>query len=75
MEIMHAHWIFYRRIAELIARAIRDATLDTAAGHHVGERLDVVIAAIARLRHRRTAELAAENDQRVVQHSALLSDP
>ena len=46
---------------------------DAAAGEPDREALDVMIAAIA-LRHRRAAELAAADDQRVVQHAAMLSD-
>ena len=38
---------------------------------HMRKALDVVIAAVA-LGHRRAAELAAPDDQRVVEHAALL---
>ena len=58
-------------IAEFVRRAVRDAALDAAAGEEQREAEDVVVAPGA-LAHRRAAELAAPNDQRVVQHAALL---
>ena len=45
--------------------------LDAAAGQPHRKALDVVVAAVA-LGHRRAAELAAPDDQRVVEHAALL---
>ena len=38
----------------------------------IREALDVMIAAVAALRHRRAAEFAAPDHQRVVEHAALL---
>ena len=58
-------------VAELVGRAVGDAALDAAAGQPDREALDVVVAAVA-LGHRRAAELAAPDDQRVVEHAALL---
>ena len=45
--------------------------LDAAAGHPDRKALDVVVAAVA-LGHRRPAELAAPDHQRLVEHAALL---
>ena len=58
-------------VAELVGRAVGDAALDAAAGQPHREALDVVVAAVA-LGHRRAAELAAPDDERVVEHAALL---
>ncbi len=44
---------------------------DAAAGHHEAEAFDVVVAAVA-LGHGRAAEFAAPDDERVVEHAALL---
>src|SRR2546430_12550346 len=48
-----------------------DAALDTAAGEPDREPLDMMVPAVA-LSHRRAAELAAPDHQRLVQHAALL---
>ena len=59
--------------AEVVAGAERDAGLDAAAGQPHGEGVGVMVAAVtAALHHRRAAEFAAPDDQRVVEHAALL---
>ena len=58
-------------VAELVGGAVGDAALDAAAGQPHREALDVVVAAVA-LGHRRAAELAAPDHERVVEHAALL---
>ena len=59
--------------AELVGLAERDARLDAAAGQPHGEGVGVMVAAVvAALHHRRAAELAAPDDQRVVEQAALL---
>ena len=60
--------------AELVAFAERDARLDAAAGEPHGEGVGVMVAAVvaAALDHRRAAELAAPDHERVVQQAALL---
>ena len=61
-------------VAELVGGAVGHAPLDAAAGHPEREAEDVVVAA-GPLAHRRAAELAAPEDQRVVEHPALLRGP
>ena len=46
--------------------------LHAAAGHPHGEAVGVVVAAVALLAHRRAAELAAPDDQRLVEQAAAL---
>src|SRR5262249_9774522 len=60
--------------AELVGRAERKSRLDAAAGHPHGEGVRVVIPAViaAALNHGGPAELAAPEDNRVVQQAALL---
>ena len=60
-----------REVAELVGRAVRDPAPDPAAREEQREALDVVVAAVA-LRHRRAAELAAPDDERLVEQAALL---
>ena len=59
-------WAQQRAMRALVSRLEH-----AAAGQPHREALDVVVAAVA-LRHRRAAELAAPDDQRVVEHAALL---
>src|ERR1051325_5785573 len=68
---MNADDVLYRLVAQLICGTVGDAGLDSAAGHPGAHRVDVVIAAIA-LRHGCPTELAAPDDERIVQHAALL---
>ena len=64
-------------VAELVGLAVRDAAFDAAAGHPHREAADVVVAPAfglidVALGHRRAAEFAAPDDERVVEHAALL---
>ena len=61
--------VFDGVVAQFVGGAVADAALDAAAGDPHREALDVVIAAVA-LGHRRAAELAAPDHQRVVEHAA-----
>src|ERR1051326_764885 len=58
--------------AELVGGAVDGAALDAAAGQPDGVAARVVIAAGRVLRPRAATELAAPDDQRLVQHPALL---
>ena len=59
--------------AELVGLAERDARLDAAAGQPHREGVGVMVAAVvAALHHRRAAEFAAPDDERVVEQPALL---
>ena len=57
-------------VAEFIRRSVGEAALDAAACHPGGEALVVVIAAVAALGVGRAAELAAPQDQRIVEQAA-----
>ena len=59
-------------IAMLVGGAVAIAPFDAAAGHPHGEPVVVVVAAVVALRGRRAAEFAAPDDQRVLEHAALL---
>ena len=60
--------------AEFVGRADADAALDAAAGHPHGEAVGVVVAAGAFgvFGRRLAAELAAPDDERLVEQAALL---
>ena len=59
--------------AEIVGVAERDARLDAAAGQPHGEGVGMMVAAVvAPLHHRRAAELAAPDHERVVEQAALL---
>ena len=72
MEVVNADRVLDRCVAEIVRGAVGEALLDSAAGEHERKALDVMVAAAAPLRHRRPPEFAAPDDQRVVQHAALL---
>ena len=57
--------------ADLVGGAVDDAALDAAAGQPGAEALRMVVAAVA-LGARRAAELGAPDDDRLVEHPALL---
>ncbi len=63
---------------EIVGRAVSDARLDAAAGHPHRERLRMMVAAEAAAEaglafdHRRAAEFAAPDHERVVEQAALL---
>lgn len=71
VEVMDADGILDSGVAEVVGGTVGDAWLDAAAGEEVREALDVVVAAVAALRHRSAAELAAPNDESVIEHAAL----
>jgi hypothetical protein len=71
VQVMDIDDVFHRAVAKFIRRAIGDAALYAAAGEKNAEAENVVIAPGA-LTHRRSAKLAAPEDQRVVEHPALL---
>ena len=58
--------------AELVGRADDVAPLHAAAGQPHREAVGIVVAAVPFLGHRRAAELAAPDDQRLVEQAALL---
>src|SRR5689334_19915966 len=72
MEVMDGHGILHGGIAEVVGGSVGHSTLDSPAGHHEGEALDVVVAAISTLGHGSAPEFAAKHHQGVFQHVALL---
>src|SRR2546423_1663570 len=72
MKIVDAHRILDGLVAELVGGAVSDTLLDAAAGKQKGKPFDVVVAPAASLGHGRAPEFAAPDDQRFVQHAALL---
>ena len=59
-------------VAEVVGRAVGLAALDSAAGEPDGEAVGVVVAAVLALGAGGPAELAAPDDQRLVEQAALL---
>ena len=73
VQIMHVDFVLDHVEAQFVAFADGDAGLDAAARQPHGERVRMMIAAvIPALHHRRAAEFAAPDDQRVVEQAALL---
>ena len=75
VQVVHGADVLDGGVAEFVGRAVDDAALDAGAGEPHGHGLVVMIAAdgtLVALRHRRAAELAGPDDQRVVEHAALL---
>ena len=77
MEIVDVDRILDDVVAEIVGAADGDAGLDAAAGQPHRESARVMIAAeesrpVAVLVHRRPPELAAPDDERVVEQAALL---
>ena len=75
MQVMNVHFVFHGRGAEFIARAVDRSAFDAATREPGGESLVIVIApgvgvAVA-IADRLTAKLAAPDDERAVQQSAL----
>src|SRR5262245_3827526 len=64
-------------VADPVGAAVRIAAFDAGAGEPHRVAVDVMVAAqtLARLAHRRAAELAAPDHQRVVEHAAALQVP
>ena len=71
VEVVDVDDVLDRVVAEVVGLAVADAALDAAARHPDREALDVVVTAVA-LGHRRATELAAPDDERFVEHPALL---
>ena len=71
VQVVDVDDVLHGGVAEFVGGAVGDAALDAAAGHPDREALDVVVAAVA-LGHRGAAELAAPDDEGVVEHPALL---
>src|SRR5262249_62287581 len=71
VDVGHVVALLHRVEADLVGGAVHDAALDAAAGQPGAEALRVVVAAVA-LGARRAAELRAPDDQRVLEHAALL---
>src|ERR1043165_2880556 len=57
--------------AELVGGAVDDATFDSATSHPHAEAKGMMVAPVAALRARSTAEFRGEYDQRVVEQAAL----
>ena len=72
VPVVDVHHAVDGGVADFIRAAVAQAALHAAAGHPHREALGVVVAAVAVLRVRRAAELAAPEDERVVEHPALL---
>ncbi len=64
--------IFLGAEAELVGGPVGHAAAETAAGEPDGEAPVIVVAAVAALRGRRAAELAAPEDNGLVKQAALL---
>ena len=76
VEISHVDWVFNDVVTEVIGDAVRDAAFDTTAGHPSREATWMVIASIILVRQfalaiRRASKFSRENDQGVIEHSAL----
>ena len=77
VEVVDVDGVLDDVVAEVVGLAVDDAGLDAAAGHPHGEAAAVVVAAVVVAGQRalavdRPAELAAPDDQRVVEQAALL---
>ena len=73
MQVVHVNLVLHDVESQLIGFAQRDAGLDAAAGQPHRERVGMMVAAVAAaLHHRRAAKFAAPDDQRVLEHAALL---
>ena len=66
VDVVDVEPVFDGMEADLVGLADDDSRLDAAAGHPHGEAVGVMVAAVAFLGHRRAAELAAPDDQRLV---------
>ena len=63
--------VFNGVVSQLVGIPVGDATLNASSRHPDGEALDVVIPAVS-LGHGSTAELAAPDDESILEHSTLL---
>ena len=71
MQVVDVHGILNRVVAQFIRRAKDEPGFDPAAAEPDAEAGIVMIATVAALAHRGSAEFAGPNDQRLVQHAAL----
>jgi hypothetical protein len=76
LQVVHVDRVLGDVVAEVVGRAVGEARLDAAARHPAGEAARVMIAAVVgrgelALRVVRAPELAAPDDQRVVEQAAL----
>ena len=77
LQVVNVDGVFDDMKSEIVGRAVNDARLDPAAGHPHRESLRMMVAAQAppenrvAFDHRRAAEFAAPNDQRLIQEPAL----
>jgi len=72
VQVVHVQAILDRPQPELVGRADRLTATDAAPRHPHREPGRVVIAAIPLLGHRRATEFATPDDERLVEHPALL---
>ena len=72
VDVANVQPVFDRVQADFVGGADRLPASDAAAGHPHGEAGRVVVAAVALFAHRRAAELAAPDDERLVEQAALL---
>ena len=77
IHIMHMDWVFRDVIAVIIGLAVQHTALDTTTSHPNGKAPGMVIPAIILRRQiplaiHRPAEFPAPNDERFIQHPALL---
>ena len=70
MQVVDVHLLLDGVVAVIVGGAVLDARLDPAAGHPHGEAFGVVVAAVLPLGGRGPAELAAPEDERVVEQAA-----
>src|SRR5713226_1267474 len=70
VQIVNLHLVLYNEIAVLVCGTVDRAPFDAAAGQPNGKAKGVMIAAIAALSHGRTAELAAPEDQGLIEQAA-----
>lgn len=68
MQIVDADDVIDAVVTEFIGRAVNGAAFDSTPCHPDAERIDMVISSGA-LCHGRSAELAAPNDERILQQS------
>src|SRR5262249_24869213 len=80
LKIVDMDWAFGHVVAQFVRRTVRNPRFDSAARHPDGERARMMVAteerrAAAGFVHRRTAEFAAPDDERVGEQAALLQIP
>jgi hypothetical protein len=78
LQVVDVHLVLDGLIAEVVGGAVGHAAFDAAAGEHRRKAVDVMVAPVADafeaavLNHRRPAELAADDDERIFEQAALL---